>query len=138
MPVIEWTEQYNLKNEHFDNHHLHLIDLLNYAYDNFVKDNCLDGFTTTLNHFFHHVCQHFDVEEQYMANTEYAGYTEHVNMHSRFSEQVTIMQNDLKKRWKNLPLEMVNFLKNWLNYEICVADAEYVRQDSGNRWKQCA
>lgn len=138
MPIIEWTEKYNLENEHFDTQHQHLVDLLNCAYDNFVKDSCLDCFTTTLDHFFHHVLQHFGVEEQYMANTAYAGFDDHLKMHSRFSEQVVIMQSDLRTMWKNLPLEMIAFLKNWLSYEILVADAEYVRSNSGSRWKKCA
>lgn len=135
---MEWTERYNLKNEHFDSNHLHLVDLLNCAYDNFVHDSCLDGFATSLNNFFHHVLLHFCVEERYMANSDYTGYSEHIKMHGRFSEQVTIMQNDLRRMRESLPLEILHFLRNWLNYEILIADTEYVRLNSGNRWKQCA
>jgi len=138
MPIIEWTEKYKLKNDHFDTNHQHLVDLLNIAHDNFVEDSCYDSFTTTINHFFHHVLQHFSVEEPYMANTEYSGYNEHITMHRRFSEQVVIMKYDLRRMLENLPLEMIDFLKNWLDYEILVADAEYVRSNSGSRWKQCA
>jgi hemerythrin len=138
MPIIEWSENYTLKNEHFDSNHQHLVDLLNCAHDNFVEDSCHDRFATTINHFFRHVLQHFGVEENYLVETEYSGYDQHIAMHRRFSEQVVIMQHDLKRRWENLPLEMLCFLKNWLDYEILVADAEFVRSYSGSRWKQCA
>jgi len=138
MPIIEWTEKYNLENEYLDTNHQHLVDLLNCAHDNFVEDSCHDSFTTTINHFFHHVLQHFGVEENYLLNTEYSGYDEHITMHRRFAEQVVIMQHDLKRRSENLPLEMLYFLTNWLDYEILVADAEYFRSDTGVRWKQCA
>jgi hemerythrin len=138
MPIIEWTEKYKLKNEHFDTNHQLLVDLLNLAHDNFVEDSCYDGFTATINHFFHHVLQHFGVEEPYMANTEYEGYDEHITMHRRFSEQVVIMKHDLRRRLENLPLEMLYFLENWLSYEILVADAEYVRLHTGNQWKRYA
>jgi len=138
MPIIEWTEKYNLENEHFDTNHQHLVDLLNNAYDNFVKDSCLEKFTTTLHHFFGHVLQHFGVEEQYMADTEYSDFDNHIKVHSRFTEQIAIMKDDLRMMWENLPLEMIYFLKNWLSYEILVADAEFVRSNSGSRWKQCA
>ena len=138
MPIIEWTQKYSLENESFDSNHQHLVDLLNCAHDTFVEDSCHDSFAATINHFFRHVLQHFGAEEKYMANAECVGYDEHITMHKRFSEQVVIMQHDLRRRWENLPLEMLYFLKNWLNYEILVADAEYVRSNSGSRWKQCA
>ena len=138
MPILEWEENFNLGVPQFDAHHQHLIELLNRAYDNFVNDASVAGLAVVLDEFFSYALHHFRAEEQFMEETNYTGYLEHLELHKSFAAQVAVMQRDLKMVWGNLPLEMLSFLRNWLTYEILTADAEYVRVNSGIQWKQCA
>jgi len=138
MPLLEWNEKFNLGVEQFDKHHQHLVELLNCAYDTFVTDSNVEELARTLDKFFDCAIKHFRLEAQYMEETSYTEYTEHVELCRSFSAQVAVMQKDLHSGWGNLPLEMLAFLKNWLTYNILIADANYIRLASGKEYRQCA
>jgi len=137
MPLLEWTDNFNLGVEQFDTHHRHLVDLLNDAYDNFVRDSNVEGLAATLDELFDDTIKHFGVEAQYM-EANYTVCAEHRELHRNFSAQVAVMQQDLRSGWGDIPIEMLTYLKNWLTYNILIADASYVRCASGSQWKQCA
>jgi len=137
MPLMEWTDKFNLGVEQFDAHHQHLVALLNDAYDNFVRDSNVEGLAATLDELFAATIKHFNVEAQFM-EASYADYTEHRELHKSFSAQVAVMQQDLRSGWGDIAIEMLTYLKNWLTYNILIADANYVRCASGSQWKQCA
>ena len=138
MPILEWKENFNLGIERIDTRHRHMVELLNYAYDKYVEDSSVDALTATLQELFDYAIYHFKVEEQYMAENNYTDYAEHLESRRVFSAQVSVMQKDLIAMWENLPLEMLAFLKNWLTYDILIADADYARFNSENQWKKCA
>jgi len=138
MPLLEWTDDFNLGVEQFDTHHRHLVELLNDAYDNFVRDSSLEGLAATLDELFDSTIMHFSVEEQYLREASYTGYAEHRELHQNFSTQVAVMRQDLRSGWGNIPFEMLTYLRNWLTYNILFADANYVRSSSRSPWKQCA
>jgi len=138
MPMIEWKEEFNLGIEQFDTHHLHMVELLNRAHDNYMEDADVDALFATLHELFEYAIGHFRIEEQYMEETNYTGFAEHLEYHKGFSTQVTVMLQDMLVVWKKLPLEMLAFVKGWLTYDILGADADYVRSSSGSPWKQCA
>jgi hemerythrin len=138
MPILEWTDKFNLGIEQFDTNHRHMVQLLNKAHDDYLKEPSVERLAATLNEFFEVAGQHFDAEEKYMEDTDYVGYAEHLVMHRSFTAQIEVMQKDLKAVWKNLPLEMLTFLKNWLTYDILNADADYVRSSAAIQWQRCA
>ena len=138
MPLLEWDEKFNLGVEQFDTHHRHMVILLNHAYDNFIEDSSVEGLAARLDELFDYAIRHFHFEAKFLEETSYAGYAEHLELHRRFSVQVAAMREDLQAGWANLPLEMLNFLKNWLTYNILFADANYVRSAYRRQWKQCA
>ncbi|GFO66999.1 hypothetical protein GMLC_05780 [Geomonas limicola] len=138
MPILEWKESFTLGIEQFDNHHRHLVELLNRAYQGYLSDADVTKLTATLHEFFDYAMYHFKMEEQYMEEIGYAGYAEHLEYHRNFSGQVAAMEHDLTQVWKNLPMEMLSFLQNWLTYDITIADADYVRFSAGDNFKQCA
>jgi hemerythrin len=138
MPILEWKDSFTLGIEQFDLHHRHMVDLLNRAHDTYHADGDLQTLSATLNELFDYAMYHFQVEEQFMEENNYAGFAEHLEYHKNFSSQVAAMQHDLTQVWKNLPLEMLTFLKNWLTYDIGVADTEYIRVIGGGHWKKCA
>ena len=138
MALLEWNENFSLGIEQFDIQHQHLVELLNYAHDNFLKDSCVESLAVTLNELFDYAIRHFQVEAQYIGETSYTQYAEHQELQKSFSIQVAIMQKDLRAGWSNLPLEMLDFLKNWLTYNILIADANYVKSASVRQWQQCA
>jgi hemerythrin len=138
MPILEWNESFNLGIERFDIHHRHLVDLLNRAHDDYLEDARLDRLAATLHELFEDALRHFQVAEKYMEETNYAGVTEYLEYHKNFSRQAAAMERDLTQVWKNLPKEMLTFLKNWLTYDICKADAEYARFLMATDIRRCA
>jgi len=138
MPIMEWKENFDLGIEQFDVHHRHMVELLNGAYDNYRNDSNVAVLSATLNELFEYAMYHFRLEEQYMKDINYAGLAEHLEYHKYFSGQVTAMRKDLTAVRKNLPLEILTFLKNWLTFDISMADVEYIRCSSSDEWKKCA
>jgi hemerythrin-like metal-binding protein len=138
MPILEWKESFNLGVEQFDFSHRKLVELLNNAHDKFVRDSSKDGLADSLEEFFDCALQHFFAEERYMEEHNYTGYAQHLELHRSFAAQAELMQKDLRGVWKNLPNEKLAFLRDWLAYDILVADTDYVRFADGLSRKMCA
>lgn len=138
MPIMEWKENFDLGIEQFDVHHRRMVELLNGAYDNYRNNSNVTVLSATLNELFEYAMYHFRLEEQYLKDINYAGLAEHLEYHKYFSGQVTAMRKDLSSVRKNLPLEILTFLKNWLTFDISMANVEYIRCSLNDEWKKCA
>ena len=137
MPIMEWNESFVNGVELFDCHHQHLVMLLNCAHDNFVANSSLAAMARVLDEIIHYTDHHFCVEEHWMRKIDYPGFDEHLQQHGSFAKRALVMQRDLAEGRKNIPLEILAFLKNWLTFHIS-DDAEYALFMAGSQWKLCA
>jgi hemerythrin len=138
MPILEWKENFSVGIEQFDASHRQLVKLLNTAHDKFLRDSSNDGLADSLDEFFDCALRHFFAEERFMEEHSYTGYAEHLELHRSFAAQAELMQKDLRRVWLNLPQEKLAFLRDWLAYDILVADTDYVRYAEGLPRKMCA
>jgi len=73
-----------------------------------------------------YAAEHFSCEEEYFARFNYVGQLVHKREHKDFVDRVTKFQDDYKAGKVILSLEVMKFLKDWLQSHILVSDKEYV------------
>ncbi|MDD2852308.1 MAG: bacteriohemerythrin [Desulfuromonadaceae bacterium] len=127
MSFFEWNKNFELGIEQFDEHHRHLVDLLNEAYDNFICKADHETLGAIIDKLFDYATYHFTLEEQWMALNGYEGLTQHREEHAGFSRRIIEIQNDFCNGRTHVLLEVLTFLKNWLSDHILVTDASYGR-----------
>jgi hemerythrin len=124
MPIIEWNVTCLLGIRELDKRHKHMVQLLNTTYDNFrsgiqieqsVVDDLLDYADST-----------FKLEETMMEEISYPGLPEHREEHEAFTGRITKFKKDFKLN-KNVPIELLWFLCNWVTHHLRETDAEFGR-----------
>ena len=137
MSILEWKESFNTEIELLDAQHRHMLALLNGAYDNYVENSNTEALHRGIDELIDFTGRHFLLEGELMAKTGYPQCGEHLEQYRSFVSRAEVIRSDLAKGWKNLPLEVVAFLMNWLTYHI-EAGAGYALFAVDNRWKKCA
>lgn len=127
MPFMEWLDVYELGVTGFDEHHKHLVYLLNMTYDGVMRGAAHDELGAVLDELIDYATYHFAAEEHWMKVHEYPGLSEHSEEHERFCKRVVEVQNDFHNGKNNLGIEVVQFLNTWLTSHILKTDAEYAR-----------
>ena len=124
---IEWETRFELGIHEFDEHHKHLVDLLNMTYDGFIGKAEQDELGAVLDELVDYATYHFAAEEYWMELHTYPGMLQHREEHARFCTRVVEIQNDFHQGKTNLSLEILKFLNSWLVNHILKTDAEYGR-----------
>lgn len=122
MPFIEWSDELKVGNETIDEHHRHLVELLNNAHDAFVYGMKKGELRRTIDALGQYAEQHFAAEESFMQNCAYPDYEEHLEDHRAF--RATVQQLHLLHVGDNQPtyLEITDFLLEWLIRHINIVD----------------
>ena len=127
MPIVEWNDSYLVGIEDIDQHHRHLVQLLNDTYDAFTDGSHQEKLGGVLDELIDYATYHFACEERWMQDSSYPGLSVHREEHERFIGRIVEIQKDFHARRANLTLEVLSFLKNWLTSHILQNDAGYGR-----------
>ena len=125
MPMVKWDDSYLLGVLEVDKHHRHLVELLNQTSDEFSNGATAESIGAVLNKLINYATYHFISEERLMTDIGYPGLAEHREEHDRFTRRVVEIQTDFHSGNKNLSVEVLLFLKNWLTNHILKTDAQY-------------
>jgi hemerythrin len=127
MAVLEWSKSFELGIEQFDEHHKHLVGLLNKAYGNFTGGAGREPVGAILAELVDYATYHFAAEEQWMDAHNYSGLPHHCDEHATFSKRVLEIQKNFHGGKTNLSLEILNVVQNWLFDHILKTDADYAK-----------
>ena len=125
MPVIEWNDTYLLDIDQIDEHHRHLIALLNDTYDVFVSDGQKVEIEKVMVELVNYATYHFSAEEQLMSRYAYCQAEEHLKEHDEFIRQIKTHQQEFHDGRTTLTLELIIFLKDWLIEHILKRDRAF-------------
>jgi hemerythrin len=125
MPIIEWSEAYSLGIDEIDNHHQHLIKLLNETYQVFIGRVEKVEIEKVLEELVNYATYHFAAEEVLMAQYSYPQIESHKKQHEDFIRQITADQRDFVCGRKALSLELIVFMKDWIFEHILKSDLDY-------------
>ncbi len=130
MPFIQWDQSFVLGVQQFDEHHQHLVGLINKTYDDFIcgaPDETLEVVLTELSDY---AGYHFAAEENWMREHSYPHLAEHKIEHGKFAKSVLEFQAAFHDGKASISLEVLTFLKRWLKNHIFESDAAYARFDA--------
>jgi len=125
MPMVEWSDSFLIGVDTFDEHHKHLVNLLNQSYDAFVLGVPTEKLAAILNELFEYASYHFASEQFWMIEHSYPILEQHIKEHTFFVHRLKELQDDYRQGNTSVPLDIVIFLKDWLIDHILKSDADY-------------
>lgn len=121
MALFHWQQRFLIGIAEIDEHHIHLVGLLNTAYDDFRRSAPTERLNALFFELIDYATYHFTAEERLMAEAVYPDAGEHSRNHRDFAARVTEMHRDFLTG-KPVYLEILTFLKGWLEEHILKAD----------------
>lgn len=127
MIFMQWDPNFELGIHEFDEHHKHLVDLINLAFDGFAYKAERDEIEAVLDELSDYATYHFAAEEQWMEAHQYPALPRHREEHQRFCDRVAEIRGEFRRGEAHLSLEVLQFLHSWLTNHILKTDADYGR-----------
>lgn len=124
MPILLWETRFELGIPQFDEHHRHLVDLLNAVYQASIDDSCRGSLGAVVRNLVEYAQYHFAVEEEAMTVSGYTGQAQHRAEHEQFGAMVEAFQHELAAG-QDISTDLLSFLGNWLFDHILLSDAQY-------------
>lgn len=126
MAVVEWTESLSVGQPVLDNHHRHLIALINRLHDVIRDANAVSAVGDVLGELIAYVGYHFAEEEGMMAAAGYPDLAAHRQSHAYLTGAVQEMKAEYDANPRLiLAAELFEFLSEWLLRHIRVEDMAF-------------
>lgn len=124
MSMVKWNVAFLLGIEELDQHHKHLVDLLNLTHEGYKQGAQADTLRHTVEQLVDYSNYHFSCEERLMADTVYPDFPSHKKEHEVFASRVRELRDSFHLN-SNISLELMSFLSNWFTYHILVSDIKF-------------
>lgn len=126
MPIVEWGSEYLLGIQEFDEHHEHLVGLLNRTYDEYTRDPSAGNLEGILKELVDYAAYHFESEERWMNEHSYPKLSQQKAEHDKFAENIAAFQKE-SLTGQATSSALFIFLADWLTSHILDLDADYGR-----------
>jgi len=120
-----WKRQYSVNIREIDNQHKKLVALLNDLYEAIEGGGGRESLGRILSELVTYAKSHFATEERLMKNYGYPGYLAHKEKHEKMTAKVHEYRRKFDAGEIQTPIEISNFLKDWLGKHILGTDMEY-------------
>ncbi len=125
MEKIYWDKSYSVGLHEIDKQYQRLIEIINQLIDaqgaSVQSEEISDILTNMMSYAFYH----FQDEENLMSKYNYPEYGTHRKEHMGFIQKTAELSSDAIDLEKNVPSEMLLFLKDWLLNHILKSDMQY-------------
>jgi hemerythrin len=125
MPLIEWNDSLNLDITQFDEHHRHLVFLINSADETLRSGGGSDAVFKLINELVDYATYHFAAEEFWMREYNYPGLADHAREHEDFCVYVIEQEVQFEAGGKDVLSSLISFLSKWLVGHIQKTDGAY-------------
>jgi hemerythrin-like metal-binding protein len=119
--MFDWDEKYSVGIQSIDSQHKELfrqLDNLLLAMKRGEGQSAISGIIQELDH--------FQKEEFFFQRFNYSESSEHIKEHRNFIQKVAELRADLKLGKAILTVEVMNFLKGWIDHHILEVDNKYI------------
>jgi hemerythrin-like metal-binding protein len=125
MTIIPWGEQFLLGIEEMDEEHKIIVEYTNdleaamlVGRGGVVIEDLLQKITV-------YAQSHFSHEEELMRNSGYPGLAKHKEEHDLFLKRIDEYYKQLEHRDIATPIDVLNFLRDWLQHHLLKVDKRY-------------
>ena len=131
--LMPWTSQLATGVRFVDEQHRKLVDMINDLYKAMKSGQGKAVIEKLLDDLANYTVYHFDAEEKIFHKLHYAETSGHIKIHEELKAKVISFINRYKTGSENISMDLMNFLKDWLENHICKTDKRYVKTflDSG-------
>lgn len=127
MAVFEWHDRLLTGIAQIDDHHRHLVGLLNTTYRDFLRHAPPDLLSELFEDLIDYATYHFTAEENLMEKAGYPQTAEHKQAHATFIKRVNEMHAGFLEKQTPFFLEILAFLQSWLESHIIQTDGNLGR-----------
>lgn len=125
MPLMTWKDEYSVNIKTIDLQHKKLIDILNQIYEASRVGKGKEVVERILSDLVTYTKVHFATEEEFFKRFAYPRYLQHKDEHDKLTNQVVEFQQQYEAGRATLSIELMQFLKDWLNGHILGTDKKY-------------
>ncbi len=125
MAFFTWKEEYSVGIKKFDEQHKRIVGYLNELYEAMKGGKGKEALGDVLTGLLEYTRTHFLAEESLMKLYDYPGYDEHRMKHEKMAGHVTLLMEKYTSGEITSPIQITNFLKDWLGKHIMQTDKSY-------------
>ena len=125
MALMTWKNEYSVNINVIDSQHKRLVDLLNQIFDASQAGQGKTVVEKILNDLVTYTKVHFSTEEDFMKKHSYPGFPQHKVAHDKLTKQVLEFQQEYRAGRSTLSVELMQFLRDWLQGHIVGTDKLY-------------
>jgi len=125
MPLLAWKEAYSVNVKEIDDQHKKLIAMINELNDAMAAGKAKEVLGEILARLVSYTASHFANEEKLMQTNGYEGFQDHKAKHEKMTVKVLDLQSQYQQGKAAMTIEVMNFLKNWLDKHILGTDMQY-------------
>jgi len=125
MALFEWKNDYSVGIAKIDEQHMELVVFLNELYDSMKAGKGKDTLNAVLKSLMEYTRTHFTTEESLMKLYAYPDYEAHKQKHEKMTQHVLELKKQYDSGQISSPIQITNFLKDWLTKHIQGTDKSY-------------
>ncbi len=125
MALIEWQPRFTVGVPDLDKQHKKLIALINDLHDAMLSGKGSAAQQGILAELIQYTRTHFEVEEAFMRSVQFPGFGDHRLNHEKLTRDVLVFQKNLQAGNVILSIDLMTFLRDWLQNHILVEDSQY-------------
>ena len=125
MALLTWQDKYSVGIRQIDDQHKQLITMINDLNDAMLAGKGKDVLMPVLNKLATYCVSHFAVEEKLFDTHAYPETADHKEKHHKMTAKVKALIGEVQSGKSTISIEVMNFLKNWLDKHILETDMKY-------------
>jgi len=125
MPLIQWAPKYSVNIREIDQQHQKLMALINELYDGMNAAHSKETLGKVLDELINYTVYHFSTEEKLFQKHGYPESTAHKAEHDKLTKTASELKKKFDANQAQITVEVMNFLRDWLNNHILGTDKKY-------------